>query len=494
MANFEKIETNLKDCFILIPKRFGDDRGYFSSVTAADLSQLGFNDIVQVSNSLSNKGILRGLHFQLDPYCQAKAVRCHQGAVLDVVVDLREDSPTYKQYTTVELTPENGKMLYVPRGFAHGFVSLQDNTLFEYYVDNEYKTSLEGGIHWCDPEIGIDWQTIFGTYGIEKPILSEKDRNRKPLSETKLSFRREPRRYFITGVEGQLGYDVVRELHKRGEFNILAPKLKDLDITNREQVLKMIEEYKPDVIFHCAAWTAVDKAESEATKLCYDINAMGTKNISDAAKNVGAKLVYISTDYVYDGKSLSPHKEDELTNPLSIYGKSKYLGEVMASQNPKTFIARTSWVFGINGNNFVKTMVNLGKTKEELSVVSDQIGSPTYTVDLAKEIVEMAHTEKYGVYHVTNRDHTSWAGFSSAIMRETGSSCKVKSVTTEEYYKGKDMSFIAERPKNSVLSSDKLVSAGFPELPSWEDALSRYLDELYLEKNGVQRKHIKGEK
>ena len=176
-----KIETNLKDCYILEPKRFGDERGYFESVTKEQLEELGFNRIYQVSNSLSGKGIIRGLHFQKDPYCQAKVVRCHRGAVLDVVVDIRKDSETYGKWTSVELTPENGRMLYVPRGFAHGFVSLKDDTYFQYLVDNKYNKESEAGIIWNDPDINIDWQ--FEKYGIENPIFSEKDKIHPTVSE-----------------------------------------------------------------------------------------------------------------------------------------------------------------------------------------------------------------------------------------------------------------------------------------------------------------------
>ena len=175
----KKIETNLKDCYILEPVRHGDERGFFESITKEELDDLDFNGIHQVSDSKSGKGIVRGLHFQKDPYCQAKVVRCHRGGVLDVVVDIRKDSPTYKQYTKVELTPENGRVLFVPRGFAHGFLALKEDNLFEYYVDNQYKPSMEGGILWNDPEIGMDWDAILKEYDIVEPTLSAKDRDRR---------------------------------------------------------------------------------------------------------------------------------------------------------------------------------------------------------------------------------------------------------------------------------------------------------------------------
>ena len=213
----KKIETNLKDCYILEPDKFGDDRGYYSPFFAEkDYVENGLHSIkgiVQGARSKSGKGIVRGLHFQKDPYCQSKIVECLNGAVLDVVVDLRKDSPTYMKWTSVELTPENGRQLLIPRGFAHGFVSLKDNSLFQYLVDNDYKPSHEDGVLWCDPKINVDWN--LKKYGIENPLLSEKDKNRLPLSDNTPDFYTK-KRYLVTGASGQLGYDVIKELNKRG--------------------------------------------------------------------------------------------------------------------------------------------------------------------------------------------------------------------------------------------------------------------------------------
>lgn len=475
----EKIETELLDCYILEPKRFGDERGYFESITKEQLEELGFHGIHQVSNSKSGKGIIRGLHFQKDPYCQAKVVRCHQGAVLDVVVDLRVDSPSYKKWISVELTPENGRLLYVPRGFAHGFVSLKENTLFEYYVDNQYAPRMEDGILWNDPEIGINWDEIFKKYEIEEPILSEKDKVREPLSECKTVFKKEKTRYLITGFKGQLGYDIVRELENRGEFEYKALDVSEMDITNREQVFEVVKEYQPDVIFHCAAWTAVDKAEEMEEKV-RDINVVGTKNLVDASLEVDAKMIYMSTDYVFDGKKEGYYKEEDPINPMSVYGKTKYEGEEEVRKNPKHFITRISWVFGINGNNFIKTMLRLSENHEEVTVVDDQVGSPTYTVDLAKLLVEMASSEKYGTYHVNNDGYCSWAEFAKYIFESNHKDTKVIPVTTEEYIKNAGDQ--AYRPRNSKLSKEKLVEAGFEMLPSWQDATDRYCKELMEKK------------
>lgn len=471
----KKIETNLLDCYILEPQRFGDERGYFESVTKEQLEELGFHGIFQVSNSKSGKGIVRGLHFQKDPYCQAKVVRCHRGAVLDVVVDMRVDSPTYGKWTSVELTSENGRLLYVPRGFAHGFVSLKDDTLFEYYVDNQYVPRMEDGVLWKDSEIGIPWDEIFEKYEIEEPILSPKDKTRELFRECKTVFKREKTRYLITGFKGQLGYDIARELEARGEDEYLALDIDQMDITNREQVFEVIRAYQPDVIFHCAAWTAVDKAECMEEKV-REINVEGTKNIVDASLLAQAKVIYMSTDYVFDGKKDGYYTEEDSVRPMSVYGKTKYDGEEEVRRNPKHFITRISWVFGINGNNFIKTMLKLAKTYDEVTVVDDQIGSPTYTVDLAKLLVEMANTECYGTYHVNNDGYCSWAEFAQYIFESNSIDTKVIPVSTEEYIE--KVGPQAYRPRNSKLSKEKLIQAGFEMLPSWQDATDRYCKEL----------------
>lgn len=488
MANLEKENTNLEDCYIIHPKRFGDERGYYESFFVSDdLKEFGItNRIEQAAESKSVKGTVRGLHFQQDPYAQAKLVRCVQGGVLDVVVDLRKDSKTYKQWTSVELTPENGNMLYVPRGFAHGFVSLQNDSKFQYLVDSKYMPSLEDGILWSDPEINIDWQ--FEKYGITEPIISGKDQVRHTVAESAPEYYKH-KRYLVTGYNGQLGYDVVRELNKRGIYDILALDVKEMDITDRDIVKKIIGEYRPEYVIHCAAYTQVDKAE-ENPELARKINVEGTKNIADACSEIGSKLVYISTDYVFDG-SLSiddMYEPDDETKPLNVYGQTKYDGELAALKNPNTFIVRTAWVFGLNGNNFIKTMLGLSEKYNEVKVVNDQIGSPTYTVDLAKSIVDMIHTDKYGIYHITNDGFCSWADFASYILKDTNT--KVIGVSTEEYYRPKyeDASkngitlHIAERPKVSKLSKYKLVNNGFSMTPSWENAVDRYIDELAHEK------------
>lgn len=302
-------------------------------------------------------------------------------------------------------------------------------------------------------------------------------------------------KYLITGFKGQLGYDIVRELKKRGENDFLAIDKDEMDITDRNSVMKVVEDYNPDVIFHCAAWTAVDKAEDENLKdAVFNVNVNGAKNLTDASIEVGAKIIYMSTDYVFDGTKDGIYNEQDKINPKSVYGETKYLGEQEVRRNPNHFITRISWVFGINGNNFIKTMIKLSDNHSELNVVNDQIGSPTYTVDLAKILVDMANSDKYGTYNVTNEEFCSWAEFAKYIFESNNLNTKVNEVSTEEYLAitGTKQAY---RPRNSRLSKEKLELNGFDRLPTWKDATDRYCDEL-IEKNDeisqILIKHRKG--
>lgn len=280
-------------------------------------------------------------------------------------------------------------------------------------------------------------------------------------------------RYFITGSKGQLGYDLKRELEKRGEHDILSVDYENLDITNRQAVLKLITDHNPDVVFHCAAWTQVDNAEDEEKKdLCFDVNVNGTKYVAEACEAIEGKLVYISTDYVFDGTKEGLYEIGDRPNPLSVYGKTKYLGELEAQKAKKHFIVRASWVFGINGHNFIKTMLKLSETKNELKIIGDQIGGPTYTVDLARLLVDMIQTEKYGVYHGTNEGFCSWAEFAEYIFKTNEKNVKVNYIPTSEYPTK------ATRPLNSKLSKQSLTDAGFKLLPTWQEAVDRYNIEL----------------
>lgn len=298
----------------------------------------------------------------------------------------------------------------------------------------------------------------------------------------------------VTGVAGQLGHDVMNELAKRGydgtgtdiadsysgvqdNTAVVGMPYVQLDITDAESVEKTIKEIKPDVVVHCAAWTAVDAAEDEENRdKVFAVNVEGTKNIARICKEIDAKMVYTSTDYVFDGQGTEPWKPDcKEYAPLNIYGQSKLDGELAVSEIlDKYFIVRIAWVFGTNGNNFIKTMLKVGKKFDTIRVVNDQIGTPTYTYDLARLLVDMIETDKYGYYHATNEGgYISWYDFACEIFRQAGYSTNVNPVTTEEYGISK-----AKRPFNSRLDKTKLVENGFTPLPDWQDALKRYLDEI----------------
>ena len=248
----------------------------------------------------------------------------------------------------------------------------------------------------------------------------------------------------VTGANGQLGYDVIKQLNSIG-IDYLGTDRESLDITNKEQVARVISDYNPDAVIHCAAYTAVDKAEDEKD-LCYSVNVIGTRYIAQVCKEINSKMVYISTDYVFDGEGDKPFEVTDKPNPINYYGKTKYEGELEV-QNllDKYFVVRISWVFGSNGNNFVKTMLRLGKERNEVSVVADQIGSPTYTPDLAKLLVDMVKTDKYGIYHATNEGYCSWYEFACEIFKQAGMDVKVNPIKTEDYPTK------AKRPKNSKL-------------------------------------------
>jgi dTDP-4-dehydrorhamnose reductase len=278
----------------------------------------------------------------------------------------------------------------------------------------------------------------------------------------------------VTGYNGQLGYDVVREGLKRG-FNMHGVGRKELDITIEEDVYQYVKKVNPDAIIHCAAYTAVDKAEDDK-ETCWNVNVVGTKYLATATKEVNAKFMYISTDYVFDGERESSFIETDRPNPVGYYGLTKHEGEKLVEDLlEEFFIVRISWVFGINGQNFIKTMLKLSETRNELNIVGDQVGSPTYTFDLARLLLDMIQSERYGIYHASNEGLCSWAEFAIEIFKQTNKNTKINSITTEEYPTR------AVRPKNSRMSKQKLVENGFNPLPKWQDGLKHYLNELTQE-------------
>lgn len=272
----------------------------------------------------------------------------------------------------------------------------------------------------------------------------------------------------VTGVKGQLGYDVVNELKKRGHTAV-GTDVEEMDITDAAKVRKVLTEENPDAVIHCAAYTAVDDAEDHV-EVCRRINADGTENIAKVCHELDCKLLYVSTDYVFNGEGERPWEPDDKREPLNVYGQTKCEGELAVEKYvEKFFIVRIAWVFGVNGKNFIKTMLRLGKDHDELTVVADQIGSPTYTYDLSRLLVDMIESDKYGRYHATNEGLCSWYEFAVEIFRQAGMDVYVRPVTSEEYPAK------AKRPHNSRMDKSKLDENGFKRLPEWKDALARYL-------------------
>ena len=278
-------------------------------------------------------------------------------------------------------------------------------------------------------------------------------------------------RVLVTGVKGQLGHDVMNELAKRNHTGV-GVDIEEMDITDKDACRRVITEAGPDAVIHCAAYTAVDAAEDNV-ELCRRINGEGTRNVAQACKEADVKLMYISTDYVFDGQGTRPWEPDDERHPLNVYGQTKYEGELAVEElSDKYFIVRIAWVFGVAGKNFIKTMLRLGKERGAVSVVDDQVGSPTYTYDLARLLVDMIQTDKYGRYHATNEGLCSWYEFAKEIFRQAGMDVPVTPVSSSEFPAK------ATRPSNSRMSKEKLSDNGFERLPAWQDALGRFLKEI----------------
>jgi dTDP-4-dehydrorhamnose reductase len=274
----------------------------------------------------------------------------------------------------------------------------------------------------------------------------------------------------VTGVKGQLGYDIVKECEKRN-IDAIGVDIDEMDITNNAQVEEVIKGAQVDAVIHCAAWTAVDKAEDEI-EICRKVNKDGPENIAKVCQELDIPMMYFSTDYVFDGTGEKPWMEYGKREPLNVYGQTKYEGELAVEKLDKHFILRISWVFGVNGNNFIKTMLRLGKERGAVSVVNDQVGSPTYTYDLAKLCVDMIQTDKYGTYHATNQGYCSWYEFACEIFKQAGMDVQVTPVDSSMFPAK------ATRPKNSRMNQTELDKNGFKRLPNWQDALERYLKQI----------------
>ena len=490
--------TNIKGCYIINLDLFGDHRGGFvETFNGIRYKNLGLPfEYVQDNMSYSvGEKVFRGLHYQKGEHSQGKLVSCSEGEVADYIVDVRKGSPTYLQTERIILSKENQVQVYVPEGCLHGFEVLKAPVTFNYKVTRPYNKEADAGVLCTDPDIKLPLPDL------NELILSEKDQNLPLLKDSLIDFDYKPR-CFVTGVSGQLGPDIVLELQKRGYRDIYAVNRDVIDLTDYEAVEEAILRFEPDVIFHAAAYTDVDGAQRNQ-ELAYDVNVNATDTIVEAAKKINAKVVYISTDYVFDGTKEGIYEVDDIPNPMSVYGKTKYEGEKIVRNYDKGFIVRTSWVFGgLNTKNFVRTMINLSNNLNEVSVVDDQIGSPTYTKDLAKILVDMSETEKYGIYHANNEGYCTWNRFAFEIFNYLNKEMRVTGVTTDDYYGTKAMQdkikkilglnedeeltseliskVIATRPLNSMLSKQSLDDNGFDRLRHWSEATEEYVLKLKL--------------
>ncbi|UNC93476.1 dTDP-4-dehydrorhamnose reductase [Candidatus Contubernalis alkalaceticus] len=453
--------TRFKGLLIVETDVYGDNRGWFTETfTKNKFIEKGMDiEFVQDNHSYSaKKNTLRGIHFQNNPEAQTKIIRCTRGSIADIVVDLRKGSETYKQWLRIELSAHNKKQLFIPKGFGHGFLTLTDDCEVQYKVDRYYSIEHDRGIKYNDPEIGIEW-------GVKEPILSRKDLLAPLLKNSDVNY---SIKVMVTGASGQLGLDVVKRLKVLG-IEAVGVSRDVLNITDKKQTEDYIITNRPDVVIHCAAYTKVDQAEDEKEH-CYLTNVEGTRNIAQACSQVDAKMVYISTDYVFDGEGESPHREEKSPGPINFYGYSKVQGEAIVKEAlEKYYIVRTSWLYGHNGNNFVKKILKLAQSRDEINVVNDQIGSPTYTEDLSVLICDMIQTNKYGIYHGVNEGYCSWYQFALAVFGNAGIDIKVNPISSSKCLAK------AERPLNSRLSTENTVKNGFQKLPQWEGALVRFL-------------------
>jgi len=464
------IKTDIDGVVIVEPCIFKDNRGYFfESYNEEEFIRNGIsNKFVQDNQSKSTYGVIRGLHCQLGEHSQAKLVRVLEGKVLDVAVDIRKGSKTYGKYVAVELSVENNRQLFIPRGFLHGFSVLSENAIFAYKCDNFYCKSSEFGIQYDDPEIGIDWKIP-----LDKVITSEKDKNSHKFKDIidiyENKFKKEKEKILITGGNGQLGTEISKLLP-----DAIVTSKKDLDVTNEKAIIDFVKLYNIDTIINCAAYTAVDCAEENVE--------IATKVNTDAplylAKSGAKKIIHISTDYVFDGKSYKPYSTDDKPNPLSIYGKTKLMGEKAICENANIYaIIRTAWLYSPYGKNFLKTMKKLGETKESINVVCDQIGSPTFAGDLAEiivnNIIPQLTKDNSGIYHFTNEGVCSWYDFSIEIMEKFGlKKCKIIPIKSSGYPSK------ATRPFYSVLDKSKIKKTFRIGISHWKQGLEKCLKQF----------------
>lgn len=469
MNKLKKLETNLQGIYIIEPLVFEDSRGFFlESYNKAEFEKIGITtNFIQDNHSKSKRGVLRGLHFQ-NKYPQAKLIRVVKGKILDIVVDIRKDSSTYGKWCGTELSAENKKMLYISKGFAHGFLALEDDTEIEYKCDEFYAPQYDSGIIWNDKDIGINWN--FEKYGLKKEdvILSEKDTKHQSFKEYTGKYIGE--NVLLTGADGQLGQDF-QKLFDKLEIKYTATDYKELDVTNREKVKEFIDKNNFTMIINCAAYNNVDKAEEEQEK-CYALNSYVPKYLAEICKEKNMVFVTYSTDFVFDGEKEIPYTEEDIPNPLSIYSKAKLEGERYSQEYEKSFVIRTSWVFGMGNNNFCKQVINWSKGKDKLRIVDDQISSPTYSKDLAEYSWKLVQTDKYGLYHLSNDGEASKFEQAQYILKKMGWNGILERIKT------KDFLLPAKRAEYSKLDSSKLEKVINKKIPHWKSGIDAFLEEM----------------
>ena len=469
MSKFKKIETGIEGLYIIEPTVFGDERGFFlETYNKKEFEEIGiFEEFIQDNHSKSKKGVLRGLHFQTK-HSQGKLVRVIKGSVYDVAIDIRKGSSTYGKWYGIELSAENKKMFFIPKGFAHGFLTLEDDTEFQYKCTDFYAPQYDSGIMWNDKDININWN--FEKYGLKEEdiVLSEKDKKHQSFKEYTEKYIGE--NVLLTGADGQLGQDFQKLFDKSG-IKYTATDYKELDVTNKEKVKEFVNSNNFTMIINCAAYNNVDKAEEEPEK-CYALNSHGPKYLAEICKEKNIVFVTYSTDFVFDGEKEIPYIEEDIPNPLSIYSKAKLEGERYSLEYEKSFVIRTSWVFGMGNNNFCKQVINWSKGKDKLRIVDDQISSPTYSKDLAEYSWKLVQTDKYGLYHLSNDGEASKFEQAQYILKKIGWKGILERAKTE------DFPLPAKRAEYSKLDSSKIEKIINKKIPHWKTGIDRFLEEM----------------
>lgn len=467
MSKFQIENIYIYGVKLIIPQVFEDTRGFFLEFfNKTEFESIGINDnFVQDNHSKSKRGVLRGLHFQTK-HSQGKLIRVIKGKIYDIIVDIRKNSETYGKYFGIELSSKNRVMLYIPKGFAHGFLTLEDDTEIEYKCNDFYYPQYDSGIMYNDKDLNIDWK--LEEYGITELTLSEKDKRHQSFKEYTENYQGDF--VLLTGANGQLGQDF-QKLFDRLGVKYIATDYKELDITDETQVREYIEKNNFTVVINCAAYNDVDRAEDEIER-CYALNAYAPKNLANICKEKNIVFVTYSTDFVFDGEKEIPYTEEDIPNPLSVYSKAKLEGEKYSLKYEKSFLIRTSWVFGMGNNNFCKQVINWSKDRDILKIVDDQVSSPTYSKDLAEFSWELIQTDKYGLYHFSNAGEASKYDQAKYILKKIGWQGKLERAKTS------DFPLKALRAKYSKLDSSKIEKVVNKKIPHWKEGINRFLLEL----------------